>query len=391
MGRNGFDMKKMKICVVVANRANYGRVKYLLKAIKDHPDLEIQLIVGASTLLYRFGKVVDIICEDGFEPLRKIYYIVEGETLSTQAKSTGLGIVELSTAFENLNPDIVVTVADRFETMATAVAATYLNIPLAHLQGGEVTGNIDERVRHAITKLADIHFPATEQSRERILKMGEDPAYVFNYGCPAMDILANEDLAISNSIMTRYGGVGSPVNWEKPYILMLQHPVTTSYGHGLKQINETLSALEQINDVQKIVLWPNVDAGTDDISKGIRVFRERKRNKQFHYYRNFSPEDYARVLNNAVCAVGNSSSFIREGSFLGVPSVIVGDRQDGREHGRNVLFIDYNRESIWKAVEKQIDNGRYKPEKIFGNGKAGIKIAEELLKNEVRKKKVITY
>ena len=384
-------MKKMKICVVVANRANYGRVKYLLKAIKDHPDLEIQLIVGASTLLYRFGKVVDIICEDGFEPLRKIYYIVEGETLSTQAKSTGLGIVELSTAFENLNPDIVVTVADRFETMATAVAATYLNIPLAHLQGGEVTGNIDERVRHAITKLADIHFPATEQSRERILKMGEDPAYVFNYGCPAMDILANEDLAISNSIMTRYGGVGSPVNWEKPYILMLQHPVTTSYGHGLKQINETLSALEQINDVQKIVLWPNVDAGTDDISKGIRVFRERKRNKQFHYYRNFSPEDYARVLNNAVCAVGNSSSFIREGSFLGVPSVIVGDRQDGREHGRNVLFIDYNRESIWKAVEKQIDNGRYKPEKIFGNGKAGIKIAEELLKNEVRKKKVITY
>ena len=156
-------MKKRKICVVVASRANYGRVKYLLKAIKEHPDLELQLIVGASILLYRFGNAIDIIEKDGFKPTRKIHYVIEGETLETQAKSTGLGIVELSTAFEDLSPDIVLTVADRFETMATAIAATYMNITLAHLQGGEITGNIDERVRHAITKLADIHFPATNK------------------------------------------------------------------------------------------------------------------------------------------------------------------------------------------------------------------------------------
>ena len=380
-----------KICVVVASRANYGRVKYLMKAIKDHKKLELQLIVGASMLLYRYGKAVDVIEKDGFKPLRRIYYIVDGETPSTQAKSTGLGIVELSTAFENLEPDIVVTVADRFETMATAIAATYMNIPLAHLQGGEVSGNIDERVRHAITKLADIHFPASEKSKQRIVKMGEDPAYVFNYGCPAMDILVNEDLTISNEEMSQYGGVGRPLDWTNPYILMMQHPETTAYGQGLEQISETLSAIARFRDIQKVVLWPNIDAGTDDVAKGIRMFRENHRNELFHYFRNFSPEDYARVLNSTICAVGNSSSFIREGAFLGVPTVIVGDRQENRECSVNLLKVDYNREEIFKAVKAQIDNGRYESNKIFGDGTAGTKIANELARVKIHRKKIIFY
>jgi UDP-hydrolysing UDP-N-acetyl-D-glucosamine 2-epimerase len=199
-----------KVCVVVASRANYGRVKYLLKAIQAHPDLELQLVVGASTLLERFGPAIDVIRKDGFKPLRSIFYVVEGETLTTQAKSTGLGIVELSTAFQDLEPDYVVTVADRFETMATAIAATYLNIKLVHLQGGEVSGNIDDRVRHAVTKLADLHFVSSEESRRRVVAMGEDPRFVFNYGCPSIDVLLNDDLSISNGIMQRYlGGAAS--------------------------------------------------------------------------------------------------------------------------------------------------------------------------------------
>jgi len=362
-----------------------------MKAIKEHPQLELIVIVGASTLLYRFGNVVDIITKDGFEPARKIFYVVEGDTLSTQAKSTGLGIVELSTAFENLKPDVVVTVADRFETIATAIAATFLNIPLAHLQGGEISGNIDERVRHSTTKLADIHFPATELSKERIIKMGEDSDVIFNFGCPSIDILAEEDLNINNQIMRHYGGVGPTISWEKPYVLMMQHPVTTSYGYGLEQITETLNSLKKFKDIQKIVIWPNIDAGTDDISKGIRVFRERNREEPIHYFRNFSPEDYARVLNNAVCAVGNSSSFIRECSFLGVPSVIVGDRQEGREHGKNVVFAQYDREDIYEKLKKQISHGRYKPEQIFGDGSAGVRIADKLAEVEFQIKKKITY
>lgn len=384
-------IRRRKICVVVASRANYGRVKYLLKAIQNDPMLELQLVVGASVLLYRFGKAIDVIRNDGFEPVRKIYYVVEGETLTTQAKSTGLGIVELSTAFEDLAPDIVVTVADRFETMATAVAATYLNIPLAHLQGGEITGNIDERVRHAISKLADIHFPSTEQSRERLIRMGEQPERIFNFGCPAMDILAHEDLNIDDTIMARYGGVGAPMAWSKPYVLMVQHPVTTSYGEGHRQVQQTLDALNRIGHVQKVVLWPNIDAGSDDISKCIRVFRENHREAPFHYYRNFSPEDYARVLNNAVCCVGNSSSFIREGSFLGVPAVLVGDRQEGREHGQNVIGAGYDAGEIHRAVVSQIDHGRYASEKLFGFGNAGQRIAEKLRDIELPIKKRMTY
>ncbi len=372
-----------KICVVVASRANYGRVKYLMKAIQSHPDLELQLIVGASTLLERFGKAINIIKKDGFTPLRSIHYVIEGETLVTQAKSTGLGIVELSSAFEDLQPDMVVTVADRFETMATAIASTYLNIPLVHLQGGEVSGNIDDRVRHAITKLADFHFVASELSAQRVLSMGEDSRHVYNYGCPSMDILSHEEMSISADQMGAYLGVGRPLDWTKPYILMVQHPVTTSYGHGFEQVSRTLQALKSIPGVQKVIMWPNVDAGSDDVSKGIRHFREFNMQEPIYYYKNFSPEDYARVLNNSVCCVGNSSSFIREAAYLGVPAVIVGDRQQGREHGDNVVFASYDAAQITEQIKAQILHGRYAPNHMFGRGDAGSRIASELAKIEL--------
>ena len=369
---------KRKICVVVASRANYGRVKYLMKAIQNHEDLELQLIVGASTLLERFGRVVDVIKADGFVPLRSIYYVVEGETLLTQAKSTGLGIVELSSAFEDLKPDMGVTVADRFETMSTAIAASYLNLPLVHLQGGEVSGNIDDRVRHAITKLADLHFVCSEESKQRVIEMGESPETVFNHGCPAMDVLKHNELSINNEIMCKYQGVGHTTDWTKPYLLMMQHPVTTSYGNGLEEVNESLSALIMISDIQKIVMWPNIDAGSDQVSKGIRVFRENHMNQNISYYKNFTPEDYARVLNNASCCLGNSSSFLREGAFLGIPIVLVGDRQKGREHGINIQFSDYNREEIASKLKQQIGHGLYPSDSRFGNGEASLRIANEL-------------
>ena len=383
-------VSRRKICVVVASRANYGRVKSVMMAIEQHENLELQLIVGASVILYRFGKAIDIIKGDGFNPDRVIYYVVEGETLVTQAKSTGLGMIELATALEDLKPDIVVTVADRFETMATAISAAYLNIPLAHIQGGEISGNIDEKVRHAITKLSDIHFPSTEKSKDRLIKMGEMSEYIFNYGCPGMDTLVNNDLSISNEAMQSYGGVGLSVDWEKPYLLMVQHPVTTSYGEGLNQVNETLYALKRIDNVQKIVLWPNIDAGTDDISKGIRVFREKHRDEPFHFFRNFSPEDYARVLKNAKCVIGNSSSFIRECSFLGTPAVVIGDRQMGRECGNNVVYSTYDKDEITNKVISQLENS-LEGDKLFGLGDAGQKIAERLSSIQLNFIKRMTY
>lgn len=369
-----------KVCVVVASRANYGRVKYVMKAIQEHTKLQLQLIVGASTLLERFGSAIEVIKEDGFLPDKIIHYIIEGSTPTTTAKSTGLGIIELSTAFDDLKPDMVLSVADRFETMSTAVAATYSNIPLIHLQGGEVSGNIDDRVRHAITKLADYHFVASEDAKKRVLKMGEEKFRVFNHGCPAMDVLKNTDLTIDNAVMSQYGGVGVTVDWCSPYILMIQHPVTTSYGDGYEQVEQILEALKHFKGYQKIILWPNGDAGSDDVSKGIRVFRESNLADNFHFFKNFSPEDFSKVINNSVCNVGNSSAFLRECAFLGSPSVLVGDRQQQREHGDNVVFSNYNSSEIQKAITTQINNGKYTPNYLFGSGMAGVKIVEELVK-----------
>lgn len=189
---------KRKIAVVITARPSYSRVKTVLTALKNAPDVELQLIVAASALLDRYGNAVERIEADGFEVTARVFNVLEGENLTAAAKTTGIGILELSTVFDNLKPDIVVSIADRFETIATAISASYMNIPLAHIQGGEVTGNIDEKVRHAVTKLADYHFVASEGAKERVIKLGENPDFVFNTGCPSIDlaveVLANPEL-----------------------------------------------------------------------------------------------------------------------------------------------------------------------------------------------------
>lgn len=379
-----------KICVVVASRANYGRVKPMLTAIKEHPELELQLIVSASMLLDRYGKAVDVVEKDGFVPVRKAYYMLEGENPITQAKSTGLGIVELSSIFDDIRPDVVVTVADRFETMATAIAASYLNIPVAHIQGGEITGNIDETVRHAITKLSHYHFPATEQSGERILKMGEEPWRVKVTGCPSIDTIVGQNLSIERCFEYCGNGVGKRIDFTKPYILVVQHPVTSEYENGYEQIMETLSAVKEFPQ-QKIILWPNIDAGSDRVSKGIRLFHDKNPELPIRYCKNFPPEIYNVILAHAACVVGNSSSFIRECSFLGTPAVIIGDRQNGREHGENVVFSDYKKDEIIDAIKFQIEHGKYESENIFGNGNAGKLMAEYLADVDLNILKRMTY
>jgi len=184
---------RRKVCVVVTARPSYSRIKTALKAIKEHPKLELQLVVAASALLDRYGSAVRYIEDDGFEIAARVYMVLEGENLASMAKTTGLGLLELATVFDNLRPDIVVTIADRYETLATAVAASYMNIPVAHVQGGEITGSIDEKVRHAVTKLADMHFVCTAKAAERVIRMGENPSTVFMTGCPSID-LASEVL-----------------------------------------------------------------------------------------------------------------------------------------------------------------------------------------------------
>ena len=224
-----------KICVVIGSRANYSSIKSAMTAIQNHPDLELQLVLGASALLDRYGTVAEQIKEDGFEPLAEVFMLIEGENPTTMAKSTGVGLMELPTIFERIKPDIVMTVGDRFETMATTLASAYMNIPIAHTMGGEVSGTIDESIRHAVTKFAHIHFPASEEAKERIIKLGEREKDVYNVGCPRIDLVANilKD-GVENLNQSLSDGVGDKIDIKDPFILVSQHPVTTEYGEGEK-------------------------------------------------------------------------------------------------------------------------------------------------------------
>ena len=385
---------KRRICVVVHSRANYGRIKTVMREISCHPSLELQLVVGSSALLERFGSAINNIRADGFKELATVSSIIEGENPTTMAKSTGLAIIELATHFENLKPDIVLTVADRFETLATAIASSYMNIPLAHTQGGEVTGNIDESVRHAITKLAHIHFPATKKASEFIVRLGEDPKTVFLTGCPAIDLVAESDLVLNkDKLNINKIGVGGEINLERDFLLVLQHPITSEYGEGVSQINETIKAVYKLSQkgMQVLWLWPNVDAGSDDVSNGIRTFRENIKARNIRFFKNFQPEEYVSLLANAKCIIGNSSSGIREASFLGTPCVNIGTRQTGRERGENVIDVNNKSDEIYNAILKQIKNGKYPKSNLFGDGNSGKKIAQILSTVEPKIQKKISY
>lgn len=384
---------KKKICVVIGSRANYSSIKSAMHAIKQHPDLELVTVAGASAILPRFGSVVDLIRKDGFEIEHQFYMIVEGENPTTMAKSTGLGLMELANIFANIKPDAVISIGDRFETMSTAIAAAYMNIPLAHTMGGEVTGTIDESIRHAVTKLAHIHFPANAESAERIVKMGEDPDYVFTVGCPRIDevarILREEDPSL-NGLFQKFKGVGGEFDLDKPFLLVSQHPVTTEYGHGREQMEETLMAIHELK-MNTIMIWPNADAGTDDVSKSIRGYREKYDPQFLHVFINVPINFYVHMMDRCACLIGNSSSAIREGAYIGVPAVNVGSRQNQRQRGPNVIDAPHERSQIMAAIKRQVSNGKYKREFIYGDGTAGKQIADVLSKAAPSVQKTLRY
>ena len=276
--------------------------------------------------------------------------------------------------------------------MATALAAAYMNIPLAHTMGGEVSGTIDESIRHAVTKFAHIHFPACSEARDRIIKMGERPDDVYLVGCPRIDLVAEilrqDGGAIEGGIFDE--GVGTTVDLNRPFVMVSQHPVTTEYGGGERQITDTLLAIQDTR-VPALVFWPNADAGSEDVARGIRKFREHQDTSHMHFFKNLPAEAYIQLMRRTACLVGNSSSAIREGAFIGTPAVNIGSRQDMRQRGKNIMDVDHNRGAISDAVRQQVVHGSYASEPIYGDGKAGGRIAEILARCEVQIQKRITY
>lgn len=381
-----------KICAVITARPSYSRIKSALDGIKNHPDLELQLVVSGSALLDRYGNAVDYIEKDGFTINEKVFMVLEGENPTAMAKTTGLGVMELANVFYNLKPDAVITIADRFETIATSIAAAYQNIPLIHIQGGEVTGNIDEKVRHANTKLADIHLVASEDAMQRVLKMGEEKTKVFNTGCPSID-LAKEVLdnpAFDFDPLQKYGGVGNDINWKDGYVVVMQHPVTTEYDEAKEDVLKTLHAVQELN-IPTFWFWPNVDAGSDGTSNGIRSFRENNKPQNIRFFKNMEPQDFLRLIKNSRCLIGNSSVGIRESAFLGVPVVNIGTRQHRRQRGQNVIDVNYDKEEIKKAIQNRMETNGFQSEHIYGDGQSGNRIAEVLAAVDLSFHKTITY
>jgi UDP-hydrolysing UDP-N-acetyl-D-glucosamine 2-epimerase len=385
--------KKRKVCVVITARPSYSRIRTALAAIRDHADLELQLVVAASALLDRYGNAAKVIEREGFKIDRTVYMVLEGESLVTSAKTTGLGLGELATVFNDLKPVMVVSIADRYETIATSIAAAYMNIPLVHVQGGEVTGSIDEKTRHANTKLADIHLVSCDNARERVIKMGENPDMVFVTGCPSID-LAKEALTIDRgdvaALIGKYTGVGAAVDPKKPYLVVMQHPVTTAHDEARHHMQLTLEAVHATGH-QALWFWPNADAGSDGTSGAIRAFREHHPTMNAHFYKNMSPMDFLSLLINSKGIVGNSSVAIRECSYLGVPAINIGSRQNRRDRGRNVVDVDHDKAAIQKAITDMWSQSTRLQDTVYGNGNAGANIANVLARVPLTIEKTLTY
>ncbi len=366
---------KRKICVVVTARASYSRIKTALTVIHQHPHLTLQLVLSGSATMDKYGSIIEQVASDGFNMMATFSNVHESDPVATISQS----MIDVTGFFKHHTPDLVVTIADRFETIATALAASLLNIPLVHIQGGEVSGNIDNRIRNAVTQLADYHFVATESAHNRVIELGAKSNQVFNTGCPSIDIALNI-LSTSDQYNTPFitpeGGL-KKIDLNAGFVVVMQHPVTTEYPDAQKQVQETLSALEALQ-LPTLWFWPNADIGTQELSSTLWSYQEQNPDSCIQFVKNLDADQFLILLKKSLCLIGNSSVGIRECSCMGIPVVNIGTRQNGRERANNVLDVPYHAHSILEAIKFQIGHGHYPPASIYGNGNAGTYIADIL-------------
>lgn len=368
---------RRRVAVVLVDRANYGRLEPVMHALAAHPEVELLTVVGGTMVLERFGRPLDLVRQAGFRIDAEVYQELEGSTPATMAKSIGFGVTEYANVFHRLEPDMVLLIGDRYEAFAAAIAAAYMNLCLVHLQGGEVSGSIDESARHAITKLAHYHFPSTDRAAEYIVRMGERPETVLGVGCPASDLARRAARRVDPAVLND-SGAGAVIDPARPYLLAVHHPTTTEWGEEVEQIDQLLAALGDVR-TPTVLLWPNIDAGSDRIAKRIRMFRQQTFERPFlRTLTNLAPSDYLAVLAAAACAVGNSSSFVRDASFFGTPVVLVGRRQAGREIDAHVTPVDVERAAIATAIRRQLEHGRYPSSQLYGDGFVAPRIADRV-------------
>lgn len=378
------------LIVVITARASYSRIRHLLIAAQKDSRLNLTVVLSNSAALERYGDIEKSLVADGITNVDSLHNVIQGGNDVHASKMTGLALLDLSNYFSVKRPNYVLTIADRFETIASAISAAYMNIPLIHMQGGELTGNVDERVRHAITKLSDLHFVSNEDAKARVIRMGENPNNVINSGCPSLDVITKSDCVrqlFKQERASDLGGIGAQFLLKEDYLVVLYHPVTDDIcatGHNLNLLIKNISDLE--NNV--LWFWPNIDSGSDFVSKTLRVAREKGTLDKVRFIRNLDSELFLKVLYNSEMIIGNSSVGIRECSFLGVPAINIGTRQNMRLRGENVIDLndEFSDDDFNHAYLQHKQATRYHSSNIYGDGYSAERIVDFIATNEVKKR-----
>ena len=382
-------MSRRTIAVFTGNRAEYGLQYPILRAIAAHPDLDYRLIVSGAHLDPNFGNTLSEIEADGFSVAAEVKIDMPADTLFATAQAIGSGILSMSKVLSDIRPDILVVYADRFEGFAAVIAGSQMNVPTAHIEGGDLTegGALDDSVRHAMTKLAHLHFTTNQQASNRILSMGEESWRVHTVGFPAIDMIQDGNYASPQEIVERFG-----LDLARPVVLFTQHSVTTEYDQAIDQLIPSLKAIEYLAEegVQVFVTYPNNDAGGRQIIATLESW-EGKDHPCVHLHRSLGRYFYHGVLALAtqpgtrVARVGNSSSGIKETPAFGCPTVNIGSRQKGRLRADNVVDAGYDPDAIYAAVSRCLNDEVFRiqaqnAENPYGVGDAGRKIADALAK-----------
>jgi len=371
---------KRRIACITGTRADYPRVRSVLKEIVSRPSLELDIIATGSHLLDKYGYSAQEIIDDGFQISKKVeMFKGDFDTPLGMAQASARCTSGIAQALDDIKPDLVLITVDRVETLASVTAASLMNFPIAHIQGGEVTGTIDESIRHAVTKLSHIHFPATQDAAQRIINMGEREEYVFNTGCPYIDEINSMEVVDVSTLGERYG-----FNPEKKLVIFTQHSVTTEFEESLSQVEETISALENFTEVQIICFFSNTDAG------GKKIIDRIGEQVNFIKIPNMLSTDFLSLMSHSSLMIGNSSAGIREAPSFKLPVINIGTRQNGRLRAANVIDVNHNSFEIKEAIKKCLYDEEFKNSlkelvNPYGIGTSAIQIVDVLENIELTK------
>ncbi len=389
-GNRNSSTKKKRIAVVTGTRADFGIYTPVMREMLKSRVLAPSFVVTGLHLSHHEGFTLKEILSHNFPVSAKVEMLLSSDTPSGMVKSFGLASAGFSDAFQNAAADAVMVLGDRGEMLAAAVCATYLNLPVIHLHGGEISGSVDEPFRHAVTKLSHIHFPSTKKHAERIIKLGENKKFVFAVGAPALDTILHEKRVPKETLYKKYS-----LNAEEPLLLVCQHPVVTEAENAAAQIREIMEAVTELN-MQTLVFLPNADAGGLSMRKEIQTYM---RNAKFNVVGHVGHDEYLSFLKYARCLIGNTSSGLIEALSFGLPFALVGNRQEGRGRGDNVLAVPAQKEKILRAVKKTSNDNMFlkkvkRCKNPFGDGKASVrirKILERLSLEDAKAGKRMTY